>query len=80
MQITIRLLASYQQYLPDGHDPQAGYQLEVELGATVGQVLPDLPIPADGPCTFLVNGRHASRDHFLQEGDTLSVFPAVGGG
>jgi sulfur carrier protein ThiS len=80
MQITIRLLASYRHYLPEGLDPQVGYSLTVEPGVTIGQVLDELPIPADGLCTFLVNGRHAVRDQILQEGDALSVFPAVGGG
>ena len=80
MQITIRLLASYHRYVPEGRDPQAGYPLVVELGATIGQVLLELPIPADNPCTFLVNGRHAARDQIVQEGDVLAIFPAVGGG
>jgi molybdopterin synthase sulfur carrier subunit len=80
MQITVRLLADYRQYLPVGRESQGGYMLEVESGAAIRQVLLDLPIPPDGPCTFLVNGRHAVRDQILREGDILSVFPAVGGG
>lgn len=80
MQITIRLLASYRRYVPEDCDPQAGYPLEIEPGVTIGQVLLELPIPADGPSTFLVNGRHAVREQPLQEGDVLAVFPAVGGG
>ena len=80
MQITIRLLASYRQYLPQGHDAQAGYPLDVPAGSTVGDVLRYLPVPPDEPCTYIVNGRHAERKQVLQAGDVLSVFPAVGGG
>lgn len=80
MQITIRLLASYRQYLPPWHDAQAGYVHEVAPGATVGAVLASLPIPPNEAFTFFVNGRHAERDQPLQEGDVLSVFPAAGGG
>jgi len=80
VQIAIRLLASYRQYLPDRHNPQAGYPCQVEDGALVGDVLAALPIPPDDFYTFLVNGRHAERDQVLQDGDVLSVFPAAGGG
>lgn len=29
---------------------------------------------------ILVNGRHADLTHVLQDGDTLSLFPLIGGG
>ena len=80
MQITVRLLASYRQYLPEDHDAQAGYQLQVPPGAQVSDALAELPIPPGDLFTFFVNGRHAQRDQVLQAGDILSVFPAVGGG
>jgi sulfur carrier protein ThiS len=80
MLIVIRLLADYRRYLPAGRETQAEYSLEVKPGATIQQVLRSLPIPAESPCTFLVNGRHVVRDQVLCEGDILSVFPAVGGG
>lgn len=80
MQITVRLLASYRQYLPDRHNSRAGYPCEVEGDALVGDLLAALPIPPDDFYTFLVNGRHAERGQVLQEGDVLSVFPAAGGG
>lgn len=80
MQITVRLLASYRQYLPENSDAQSGYPLKVLDGVTVGDVLPLLPVPQDEVCTYFINGRHAERDMVLQEGDVLSVFPAVGGG
>lgn len=80
MQITVRLLASYRQYLPENSDAQSSYPLKVLDGATVGDLLPLLPVPQDEVCTYFINGRHAERDMVLQEGDVLSVFPAVGGG
>lgn len=80
MQITIRLLAGYRQFLPAGHDTQAGYSYEISPGTTVGDVLADLPIPPGDVYTFFVDGRHAERDQILQAGDVLAVFPAVGGG
>jgi molybdopterin synthase sulfur carrier subunit len=80
MQITIRLLASYRQYLPRDHDARTGYQVQALPGTRVSDVLDELPIPPGDVLTFFVNGRHAQRDLVLQEGDVLSIFPAVGGG
>jgi molybdopterin converting factor small subunit len=80
VRITVRLLASYRQYLPDDHDEDAGYPFRVADGALVGDVLAALPIPPGDFYTFLVNGRHATHDQALHEGDLLSLFPAAGGG
>ena len=80
MQITVRLLASYRRYLPDGHDAQAGYPRDVAPDVRAGEVLDELPIPPSETYTFLVNGRHAGRDQMLRAGDILAVFPAAGGG
>jgi molybdopterin converting factor small subunit len=80
LQITVRLLASYRQYLPEDHDSHAGFVHDVAQQARVADVLDALPLPADDPYTFFVNGRHAEREQLLEPGDVLSVFPAVGGG
>jgi sulfur carrier protein ThiS len=80
MQITIRLLASYRQFLPENHDANAGFRHDVAPATAVGEVLSKLPIPPGEPYTFFVNGRHAERNQILQSDDVLSVFPAVGGG
>ena len=80
MRITVRLLASYRQYLPAHSDELAGYTFEATEDARVGNVLAAQPIPADDFFTVLVNGRHATHEQVLHEGDVLSVFPAVGGG
>ena len=80
MRITVRLLASYRQFLPAHCDELAGYTFEAADGALVDDVLEAQSIPPDGLFTVLVNGRHATHDQVLHEGDVLSVFPAVGGG
>ena len=80
MEITVRLLASYRRYVPEGHDEQAGYGQELPRGSTVADVLESLPIPPGEVYTFFVNGRHAEREQVLEEGDVVSIFPAAGGG
>jgi molybdopterin synthase sulfur carrier subunit len=80
MEITVRLLASYRRYQPEGHDEQAGYGQELPRGSTVADMLESLAIPPGEVYTFFVNGRHAEREQVLAEGDVVSIFPAAGGG
>jgi sulfur carrier protein ThiS len=80
MQVTIRLLASYRRFVPEGLDSEGGYPHEVPPRTTVGEILAELSLPQEDVITFLVNGRHATREQVLQAGDVLAVFPAVGGG
>jgi molybdopterin converting factor small subunit len=80
MRITVRLLATYRRYLPEGHDANEGYTHEIAPDTRVGDAVAGLPIPPGEVYTFFVNGRHANPDQVLQAGDVLAVFPAVGGG
>jgi len=74
MNITVKLFATFRngrfkvtrQECPEG---TLGRAIMLDLGLTeevIGVVL--------------VNGRHANLDDILQDGDTLSLFPLVGGG
>jgi molybdopterin synthase sulfur carrier subunit len=49
-------------------------------GITVGRILEKLNINEKDVGVVLVNSRHRETDHKLKEGDTLSVFPLLGGG
>jgi molybdopterin converting factor small subunit len=53
---------------------------EYDAGTTVGDVLNELSLPADEIGATLINHRHVEEDQQLQDGDTLSIFPLVGGG
>lgn len=74
MQITVKLFATFrnerfkieQQEHPVDTDCRT---IMLELGLTEEEI-----------GVVLVNGRHATLDDVLQEGDTLSLFPLVGGG
>ena len=80
MRITIRLLASYRLNLPDEAEEQACYVRDVPASTRAREVLADLHLPPNDPYTILVNGRHADGGRLLRDGDTIAVFPAVGGG
>ncbi len=49
-------------------------------GKTVAAVLADLKIDPDLVAMVLINGRQASKDSVLDDGDTVKLIPFVGGG
>ena len=53
---------------------------EYQSGTTVKSVIEELDLPEDDIGATLINGRHVEEDYQLQDGDTLSIFPLVGGG
>jgi sulfur-carrier protein len=48
--------------------------------ATVGHVAADLNIAKEELAMILINGHSAEPDKQLNDGDTLALFPPVGGG
>lgn len=74
MNVTIKLFATFrngrfkieQQELPEGTNCRA---VVLGLGLTEAEI-----------GVVLVNGRHEPLSYVLQDGDTLSLFPLVGGG
>lgn len=79
MKVEVRLFANFREYLPPGSEKYS-CALELEEGATIGQVLAKLRIPESLPMVPLVNGIHRQPDDPLQPGDVLSIFPPVAGG
>lgn len=74
MKITVKLFAT----LREGR-----FQIEsldFEQGVTVGRIIEKLNFPDHEVALMLVNGRHVEPDHVLREGDTLALFPPIGGG
>lgn len=49
-------------------------------GVRVRQVVADLQLPEHLLGIVVINDVHASIDEVLQDGDTLSLFPLLGGG
>lgn len=74
MKITVRLFATFRvgRFKEEVRDYPPGTECR--------QVAEDLGISSDALGVVLVNGRHAQIDRALEEGDTLSLFPLVGGG
>ena len=79
MKVAVHLTATLRAYLPPGA-PGDHVVLDVPDGATVDEVVQALHIPPHLERLTVVNGRDASPDQRLAEGDELSLFPPLAGG
>ncbi len=79
MRVDLALFAHLSGFQPDGRGGRSSRPLELEEGATVGDVASLLGLP-DEPRIVLLNGRHAEDSTALSEGDRLAIFPPVAGG
>jgi molybdopterin converting factor small subunit len=74
MKITVKLFATFQKgrFIVEERDyPPA---------TTVATIAAELAIPEPDLGIVMVNSRHVKLDRELMEGDTLALFPLVGGG
>ena len=74
MRITVKLFATFRKGRFDAE------VREVPGGATVSRVVEEVGLPVKEIGIVLVNGRHANLWRPLADGDTLAIFPLVGGG
>ena len=74
MKITVKLFATFRlgRFDIESRD----YPAET----TVGDVIKDLDLPENKLGILMVNSRHVDADRVLEEGETLAIFPLVGGG
>lgn len=76
VEVTVKLFAQYRE----GH-----FKVESRAypkGTTVEGVIIETGIPVEQfPIgVIMINGRHFNEDHVIENGDTVSLFPKVGGG
>jgi molybdopterin converting factor small subunit len=74
MQITVKLFATFRI----GHFAEEIQ--EYPAGTRIAEVIGKLQIPEPQVGMIMLNNRHAEPDQELHEGDTLAIFPLVGGG
>jgi molybdopterin converting factor small subunit len=79
MIVHVRLFATLRR-----HYPHVGIgepmDVELEAGATIGELIAQLRLPAEQVKVVFVNGIVQEREHVLSAGDEVGVFPPVGGG
>jgi molybdopterin synthase sulfur carrier subunit len=74
LRITVRLYAT----LREGHAPEES--VELPPGMAVSGMMKELKVPESVVTLIFINGRHASPDTLLNEGDIVALFPPIGGG
>jgi hypothetical protein len=77
MQVQLKLIATYRQYLPPENKGRA--LIDAPQGATAVSVLAELGVPIE-ESVILVDGRSPNPGETLQEGNVVFVFPATAGG
>jgi len=74
MTVTIKLFASLRAGRFDARS------LTLPAPVRVSDAIAAAKVPCREAAVILVNSRHAALDHSLADGDTLALFPLVGGG
>ncbi len=80
VKVCVKLLATYRKLLPPGVDSHK-FEVEIEPGTTVGELMGSYGVPLTDDSVFLVNGlTPESLDQELQDGDHVAAFSAMAGG
>ena len=74
MRVTVKLFATFR----DGRFKVEEWDLPE--GSRLMDVLQPLNIEPEEVAICLVNGRNVNEQHVLKDGDTIALFPPVGGG
>ena len=79
MKISVKLLSTYRDKLPEG---TKGNSCSVEIPEVykAGDVLKLFDIPNDLSSVVLINGSSPKENQLLREGDEVCVFSAMAGG
>lgn len=77
MIVEVQLWSYLVEYAPAGHKR---FNLELGPEANIGLLLSTLEIPPEEQKVVLVNGRQATDQTPLADGDEVIVFPAIAGG
>ena len=77
--VHVKLFATLRQYRP-GLGLGEALPVELPKGATVGDLVQQLGLPAEEVKIVFVNALFRDMGHALADGDELGIFPPVGGG
>jgi len=84
MQITFKLFAMLEKYLPSHVRTGNVMPLELPEGSTIAQAIEPFALPPQLVKLVLVNGVYVAPEqratHVLKEGDALAIWPPIAGG
>jgi molybdopterin converting factor small subunit len=75
-QVTVNLYAAFRRHV----DGKPSVDVQIEPGQTIEQVLDQLGVPAAQTQIIFCDNRTAELTHPLTGGETVGIFPAIGGG
>ena len=74
MRITVKLFATFRR------ERFIAADREYPSGTRINDILTELKIPISAVGTIMLNSRHSQPEQELTDGDSLAIFPLVGGG
>jgi sulfur-carrier protein len=74
VRLTVKLFATFRNGRFDVSER------EYPAGTTIANIVEELRIPKEEIGIMLVSGRHVELEHQPRPGDTVSIFPLLGGG
>ena len=74
--VTANLYASFRKH----SNGKPSIDVSIQSGQTIEQLLLQLGVPVEETRILFCNNRIVDRSHELQGGETVGVFPAIGGG
>ncbi|MFX0209278.1 MAG: MoaD/ThiS family protein [Candidatus Hodarchaeota archaeon] len=80
MMVKVKLFATLRKYGPDGVELGESFSVTLEEGVTVATLLKMLKIPRKEAKIIMINGNNSEIEDKIIEGDTIAIFPPVGGG
>lgn len=79
MKVYVKVFASLRKKYPEVNDLKP-LVLDIEEGTTFEELILKLEFSLDEIKIILQNGIKVSPEHTIEEEDTISLFPAIGGG
>ena len=79
MPVSVSLSTTLRASVP-GYSPATGLTLDLDAPVSARGLAENLGLPLEMIKIIMVNGRHASLDQMIHDGDRVAYFPAVGGG
>lgn len=80
MMVKVKLFATLRHYSPVKVELGESFSVTLEKGADVAILLKKLKIPNDEAKIIMINGNNSEITDKPKEGDTIAIFPPVGGG
>lgn len=80
MEVTVKLFAMLASHAPADRRSGEPFEMTLEEGATIADLIEKLGIPERETKIAYVDGRARAKTYRLEDGAEVGIFPPVGGG